>query len=296
MQYWLSILVFLIVGVITLFYFDVVDSRRQSKVSARFQQLTEMKSSNQKHHLDTLRGLLLKKGLLYSSEFKRLFIQSGWDSKVAISVFWIVGRLLAFILAIVVFIVSVGNDEDFFTGLFRAIFVFAVIFVGANMLLRWRAKVVAKAIVKELIPFLHIIRMLFNAGLSLEHVLIIMAEQSRHLIPHLSKHLRRMRLNLNAGQDQADALMHTARALSITEVTDAFSVIYQVSKYGGNVQTSLGNYISLLHNRQSTMLREYVSKLSAKMSIVMIIFMFPALVIFIAGPGFVGISNVLNGG
>ena len=41
----------------------------------------------------------------------------------------------------------------------------------------------------------------------------------------------------------------------------------------------------LIDDRRLTRLQEYISKLSAKMSVVMMVFLFPALLIVLAGPG-----------
>jgi len=38
-------------------------------------------------------------------------------------------------------------------------------------------------------------------------------------------------------------------------------------------------------------MEEYISKMSAKMSVVMMVFLFPALMIVLAGPSFVAISR-----
>ena len=62
-----------------------------------------------------------------------------------------------------------------------------------------------------------------------------------------------------------------------------------------NVLNSLIEYTKLVEQRQISELREYVSKLSAKMTVVMMVFLFPALLIFVAGPGFVGLANALKG-
>ena len=43
-----------------------------------------------------------------------------------------------------------------------------------------------------------------------------------------------------------------------------------------------------------TTLQERVSKMSAKMSVVMIAFLFPALLIGLAGPGFIAIFKALG--
>lgn len=51
----------------------------------------------------------------------------------------------------------------------------------------------------------------------------------------------------------------------------------------------------LLDERRLTNLQEYISKLSGKMSVVMMLFLFPALLIVLAGPGMSAIGRALGG-
>jgi tight adherence protein C len=228
-------------------------------------------------------------------EVSQLLVKAGWDTPYARLLFWGFGRVLPIAASITIYFLlfTLGNDN--LHALLMGAFSFASLFVLANTILRRRAAIVEKAIVKELVPFLHMLRMLFNAGLSFEHALIILVEQTGNLFPHFSRQLQRVLLNLNAGQDQSEALLNMSKILNIQEVSDTVAILAQVTRYGGNVQASLAQYIALIEMRQFSSLREYVSKLSAKMSIVMIVFMFPAILIFIAGPGFIGISDALKG-
>lgn len=50
----------------------------------------------------------------------------------------------------------------------------------------------------------------------------------------------------------------------------------------------------LLDDRRLTRIQEFVSKMSAKMSVVMMVFLFPALLIVLGGPAFIGISRALS--
>jgi len=50
----------------------------------------------------------------------------------------------------------------------------------------------------------------------------------------------------------------------------------------------------LLDDRRLTRLQEYISKMSAKMSVVMMVFLFPALLIVLGGPAFIGIARALS--
>jgi len=229
-----------------------------------------------------------------NDEIKRLLTRAGWDSPHKKLLFWMFGRVLPAAIAISVFVVLATQNDDIAHATLMGIFTFALLFLMANYICRWQAATIEKEMIKELVPFLHILRMLFNAGLSLERALTIVASKESNLLPHLSRHFRRVLQNFNAGQDQSEALANMAKAIDIQEVTDTISIISQASRYGGNLQSSLGQYIEITETRQFSTLREYVSKLSAKMTIVMIVFMFPSLIIFIAGPGLIGISNALS--
>lgn len=273
---------------------DVMSMNKNNKLSDRFEKALQNQQGMPNHPESWFRKRL-KPGFENGGEISQLLVKAGWDTPYARVLFWGFGRILPIIVSITTYflLVTLGNDN--LNALLMGMFSFAFLFVLANMILRRRTAIVEKAIVKELVPFLHMLRMLFNSGLSLEHALIILVEQTGNLFPHFSRQLQRVLLNLNAGQDQSEALMNMAKILNIQEVTDTVAILAQVTRYGGNVQASLAQYIALIEMRQFSSLREYVSKLSGKMSIVMIVFMFPALLTFIAGPGFIGIADALKG-
>jgi tight adherence protein C len=173
--------------------------------------------------------------------------------------------------------------------------VFALVFIALRRFLRWRAAQRIATIRKEVPAFLHLLRMLFDAGLSFEHTLQVIQQQGQLLIPHLAGELGVVITRIQAGQERAEALAEMAEPLNIPELNDTIGMLKQVTRYGGNIRDSLTEYTKLVEERQVSELREYVSKLSAKMTIVMVLFLFPALMIFVAGPGFVGLARALKG-
>ena len=50
----------------------------------------------------------------------------------------------------------------------------------------------------------------------------------------------------------------------------------------------------LLDDRRLTRMEEYISKMSAKMSVVMMVCLFPALMIVLAGPSFMAIARAFG--
>ncbi|WP_265944067.1 type II secretion system F family protein [Dechloromonas sp. A34] len=161
-------------------------------------------------------------------------------------------------------------------------------------LLRWQAGRRQKLLREEMVAVLHVLRMLFDAGLSLEHALRIFSEQGNELAPEMASEIGLALARINSGQDRADALEEMAAPLGVPELDDTVAILKQATRYGGSLRESLVRFATLMEERQMTSMREYVSKLSAKMTLVMVIFMFPALMLFLAGPGFLALARALT--
>jgi len=228
-------------------------------------------------------------------EMQRLLVQSGWPGTKAKCMFLLIGWLLPVALGTIAMFYAMLNQDTWLNVQFHFFFVFAATFVLIRRLLRWKAQHRRDAIRKEVIPYLHLLRMLFEAGLSMEHILLVIEQQGRDLIPNLADELQLVIKRMQSGQDRADALVEMATPLEVPELSDTIAMLKQVTRYGGNIRDSLAEYTTLVEQRQVSELREYVSKLSAKMTVVMIVFLFPALMIFLAGPGFMGLAKALKG-
>ncbi len=71
-------------------------------------------------------------------------------------------------------------------------------------------------------------------------------------------------------------------------------ILQQLLHQGGGAMKSLQALKQLLDDRRLTRMQEFISKMSAKMSVVMMVFLFPALLIVLAGPGFIAISKAIG--
>lgn len=228
-------------------------------------------------------------------EMQRLLIQAGWPGSRAKFTFLLVAWMLPLVLGLLAAFYAILDEGSLADAFLHGLFMFAAVFVLVRRWLRGMAQKRREAIRKEVIPFLHLLRMLFEAGLSMEHILLVIEQQGKDLIPHLANELGMVIKRIQSGQDRADALMEMAAPLEVVELNDTIAMLRQVTRYGGNIRDSLAEYTALVEQRQVSELREQVSKLSAKMTVVMILFLFPALVIFLAGPGFLGLAKALKG-
>lgn len=229
------------------------------------------------------------------AEMQLLLVQAGWGKPqhrfYYLAAAWLLPLGVALFAAIYAFI----QGKPLTNALLHMLFAFALLFVAVRNVLRWRARERQAAIRKEVVTWLHLLRMLFDAGLSLEHALRVLVQQAHDLVPNLAHELGATLKRMEAGQDRSDALTEMAAPLAVPELSDTVAMLKQATRYGGNLREPLIEYTKLIEQRQVSELREQVGKLSAKMTIVMVIFLFPALMIFVAGPGFIGLANALKG-
>ncbi|MCO8165272.1 type II secretion system F family protein [Pseudomonas sp. 21LCFQ010] len=151
-----------------------------------------------------------------------------------------------------------------------------------------------KQIVVEVSTFIPLLRILFESGMAVEQALRVLSNEGKELLPVLSEEIRVILVRVDSGLELGDELRKTSSLLAVDEFSDTCVILNQLIHQGGGALRSLLALKQLIDDRRLTRLQEYISKLSAKMSVVMMVFLFPALLIVLAGPGFTAISQALG--
>ncbi|MBO5390946.1 MAG: type II secretion system F family protein, partial [Pseudomonas sp.] len=130
-----------------------------------------------------------------------------------------------------------------------------------------------------------------ESGMAVEQALRVLSQEARHLLPVLTGEFRVVLARVDSGLELNQELSKTASLLDVDEFNDTCVILQQLIQQGGGAMKSLQALKELLDDRRLTRMEEYISKMSAKMSVVMMVFLFPALMIVLAGPSFVAISR-----
>lgn len=171
--------------------------------------------------------------------------------------------------------------------------------LGAGFLLPKRVLVLAaskrqRQLVAEISTFIPLLRILFDAGLTVEQSLRVLGEQGRKLMPVLCGELAALLKRVDSGLELGEELQQLATLLDVDELSDCLTILQQLLRQGGGAMNSLAALKKLLDDRRLTGMQEYISKLSGKLSVVMMVFLFPALLIVLAGPGLSAIGRALG--
>ncbi|MFB4394087.1 MULTISPECIES: type II secretion system F family protein [unclassified Pseudomonas] len=149
-------------------------------------------------------------------------------------------------------------------------------------------------IAQEVCLVIPLLRLLFETGLAVEQALRVLSQEGRTLVPEISEEVRQVLQRVDSGLSLGPELEKTARLLAVDEFIDTCVILQQLLVQGSGAMKSLQALKALLDDRRLTRLQERVSKMSAKMSAVMMVFLFPALLIVLAGPGFSALARALG--
>ena len=130
--------------------------------------------------------------------------------------------------------------------------------------------------------------------MAVEQALRVLSQEGRQLLPVLTGELRVMLVRVDSGLELSQELSKTAALLDVDEFNDTCVILQQLIQQGGGAMKSLQALKELLDDRRLTRMEEYISKMSAKMSVVMMVFLFPALMIVLAGPSFMAIARAFG--
>lgn len=226
----------------------------------------------------------------------RLLKQAGWYTPSRRSSYYLATWLTPFIMTTVCFIIPILRSGGLDSQAWAQVFIVGIFgYLLPKNILRRKAKDRRNKLSREMPTAIHLLRMLFDAGLSTEHALRVLHQEGDILAPELAKELTKVLRQIDAGLDPAEALAEMANPLDVNELSDLVAILKQVSRHGGNIRETLMKFAQLIEERQLSALREYVNVLSGKMSVVMMVFLFPALLIFLAGPGFMALAKGLSG-
>ncbi|MDC0661256.1 type II secretion system F family protein [Marinobacter sp. SS21] len=180
------------------------------------------------------------------------------------------------------------------TGVIWGTLVAVVAFLLPRRLIRSMAVAAEKQQNLEAIELCHMTRMLMEAGLSIERALRLASVQARPVMPMLSGRLDRFNRMMEAGADRTEALDELGRNRRILVLRNYVALMKQSSKLGARVSGSLDQIIHEAQQNERSRLKEDTNRIGAKMTIIMMVFMLPALFTLIGGPAVMSIAETLG--
>jgi tight adherence protein C len=170
---------------------------------------------------------------------------------------------------------------------------FAIGVLAPRFVLRYAASERQQRIRAEVPLFINIMVLLLEAGLTTRQALQSLVRDGEGVLRELAAEFRLALRQVEAGGDLGEVLQSMTRTHDVRELSAVLGVLRQIERYGGEVREPLLAALATVEEGRGLALRERVNLLSGRMTILMVLFFFPALLICVAGPAFVAIFKAL---
>jgi len=162
-----------------------------------------------------------------------------------------------------------------------------------NMILARKIFLRQREIFENFPDAIDLITVCVEAGLGLDAAMTKVGEEMYVKCMPIAEEFNLVNLEIKAGRSREGALRNLALRTGVEEIEGLVSMLIQADRFGTNIAVSLRIHSDMLRTKRRLKVEEVAGKIALKLLFPLIIFLFPALMVVIIGPGAINIVNVL---
>lgn len=132
-----------------------------------------------------------------------------------------------------------------------------------------------------------------EAGLGVDAAFRRVAEEIEGTSPELARELQLVTHEVNAGMPRVEVLRRLGDRTGVDEIISLCNVLVQAERFGTSVARSLRIHSEVVRVKRMQRAEEKAAQVSPKLTVVMICFILPCLIIVLIGPAIVNVKNIL---
>ncbi len=135
-----------------------------------------------------------------------------------------------------------------------------------------------------------------EAGLGLDAATIRVSQEMGKVHPELAEEFMLVNMEVQMGLTRADALTNLALRTGLPELKSLAAILIQAEKFGTSIATALRTHAESLRTKRRQQAEERAAKTAVKLIIPLILFIFPAIFVVLAGPAMLKLWQTLSNG
>jgi tight adherence protein C len=187
---------------------------------------------------------------------------------------------------------GIGNDLQHVTG--WTVFALAAGFMAPNLWLNMAVSRRADQIRRGLPDSLDLLVISVESGLGLDGAIQRVGDEMKHVHPVLSEEFQISTLEAQMGIPRAEALGNMAARTGTIEVKSLVSLINQAERFGTSIAQALRNQANALRVKRRQQAEERAQKTTVKLMAPLILFIFPAIFVVLAGPAALRLIDTMS--
>ncbi len=195
-------------------------------------------------------------------------------------------------LVAVIYFWTRGQDMQRILG--YGVFAAALGFMGPNLWLKMAASKRGEQVRNGLPDSLDLLVISVESGLGLDAALQRVGDEMRHVHPIISEEFQIATLETQMGIPRAEALSNVASRTGVSEVRSLVAIVNQAEKFGTSIARALRSQADALRVKRRQAAEERAQKTTVKLMAPLILFIFPAIFVVLAGPAALKLIETLG--
>jgi tight adherence protein C len=168
-----------------------------------------------------------------------------------------------------------------------------VIFFVPNMVILGRAKKRRDEISRHLPEAIDLLEICVSSGIGLEMAWNIVADEIQPVSPILAGAMALSNFEIHLGANRVEAMRHMAERTGVDKLSSLAAILVQTERFGTSIGSTLQVFAESMREERNFEAQENAEKMAVKLIIPMVLFIFPAILIIVAGPAVITIATKL---
>jgi tight adherence protein C len=224
-----------------------------------------------------------------SSSVQLKFLQAGIRNKKAPLYYFAVKTLLTLVLpgVLALFLYFTKPNIPFALSMVIVLLTAAVGYYLPEIALRFITQKRIERMRNSLSDMMDLIVICTESGMGVDAAISRISREMARTDPDLAQEFYLSSLEMRAGANRIDALRNLALRTRLEEMDDFVSVLVQADKFGSSLAESLRVHSEMIRSRRAQRAEELAAKIPVKVTIPLVLFIFPTLFLVMLGPAII---------
>jgi tight adherence protein C len=220
------------------------------------------------------------------SRIQQRLVQAGYRNENAVEVFLGVKLLLTPIAIIALWQINIHLEQpyEFPMSFALALIACAAAFFLPNLWVTSKVQERQQGIEQPLPDAIDLLVTCVEAGLSLDAAMSRVAQEMELVAPILAQELKQTMLEISAGVKRSDAFHRLSTRTGVADLKALSAMIIQTEMFGTSVSRALRVHSEGMRTKRMQRAEEKAAGVSVKMTVPLILFILPSLMVVVMGP------------
>jgi tight adherence protein C len=163
-----------------------------------------------------------------------------------------------------------------------------------DMVVAWKRSRYCREVRRSLPDAIDLLEVCVSAGMGLDVAWLLVSDEIRSASPVLADEMALTNLEVHLGATRVASMRHMAERTGASEIGSLAAMLVQSERFGTSVADALRTFASSLRERRSIQSQENAEKMSVKLIIPMVLFIFPSIVAVLAGPAGIRLAKMIS--